>query len=120
MADFVQWTKRHITGDEKGEAQPSIDHLIKAFGQPGAKEAGGVFEHGVKRVGESGKTTTTITDYVRKPVVVVELEKRGEDLSRHDRSSRSRHACACSRHSGSTRPASAQSSSGSRRNRAGT
>ena len=85
LTEFVAWTKQHVTGDEKGEAQTFIDHLIRAFGQPGAREVGGLFEHRVKRVGESGKTTTTFADYVWKPVVLIEMKKRGEDLSRHYR-----------------------------------
>jgi hypothetical protein len=49
LSHFVGWTRQNITGDEKGEAQTFIDRLIKAFGQPGARDVGGTFEHRVKR-----------------------------------------------------------------------
>ena len=35
LAEFVAWCQKHITGDEKGEAQIFLDRLFQAFGQPG-------------------------------------------------------------------------------------
>ncbi len=37
---FVDWTSKHIKGDEKGEAQVFLDRLFQAFGWLGLKEAG--------------------------------------------------------------------------------
>jgi hypothetical protein len=84
LSHFVGWTRQNITGDEKGEAQAFIDWLIKAFGQPGARDVGGTFEHRVKRSADSGGGTT-FADYVWKPLVLIEMKSRGTDLSRHYR-----------------------------------
>jgi hypothetical protein len=35
LAESVAWCQKHITGDEKGEAQIFLDRLVQAFGQPG-------------------------------------------------------------------------------------
>lgn len=32
LQDFITWCGKHITGDEKGEAQIFLDHLFRAFG----------------------------------------------------------------------------------------
>lgn len=40
LAGFVAWCGEHIRGDEKGEAQLFLDHLFRAFGHDGLKEAG--------------------------------------------------------------------------------
>lgn len=45
---FVNWSKSHITGDEKGQAQIFLDHLFRAFGQPGSLEIGGKPEFRIK------------------------------------------------------------------------
>lgn len=42
LAGFVGFVHQHIRGDEKGEAQTYLDRLFRAFGQPGAIEAGAV------------------------------------------------------------------------------
>jgi hypothetical protein len=39
--DFVTYVRKHLSGDEKGEAQIFCDRLFQAFGHPGIKEAGG-------------------------------------------------------------------------------
>ena len=44
LQGFVDWHAEHITGDEKGEAQTFLDHLFRAFGHAGVKEAGASFE----------------------------------------------------------------------------
>ena len=36
LREFVTWCQRHITGDEKGQAQFFLDRLYQVFGQPGA------------------------------------------------------------------------------------
>jgi type II restriction/modification system DNA methylase subunit YeeA len=81
LVAFVAWCGEHIRGDEKGEAQLFLDHLFRAFGHAGLKEAGATCEDRVKKDGGG----TAFADLVWKPVVLVEMKKRGTDLSRHSR-----------------------------------
>ncbi|MBI5900730.1 MAG: class I SAM-dependent DNA methyltransferase [Rhodocyclales bacterium] len=81
LAGFVAWCGEHIRGDEKGEAQLFLDHLFRAFGHAGLKEAGATCEDRVKKDGGG----TAFADLVWKPVVLVEMKKRGTDLSKHYR-----------------------------------
>jgi len=81
LAEFVQWVADHIEGDEKGEAQIFLDHLFRAFGQPGLKDVGAVCEQRIRK--DSGGTA--FADCVWKPHVLIEMKKRGEDLTRHYR-----------------------------------
>ena len=74
---FVDWCAAHITGDEKGEAAIFLDHLFRAFGHAGLKEAGATCENRVRKDGGG----TAFADLVWKPVVLVEMKKRGADLS---------------------------------------
>ncbi len=81
LTEFVQWVKNHVRGDEKGEAQIFLDRMFQAFGHKGLKEAGAVCEERIKNdVGG-----TAFADLVWKPVVLVEMKRRGEDLRRHYR-----------------------------------
>jgi hypothetical protein len=82
LAEFVSWTAEHIKGDEKGEAQIFLDRLFAAFGRKGVREAGATLEMRVKQADNRG---TAFADLVWKPVVLVEMKRRGEDLSRHYR-----------------------------------
>ncbi len=82
LADFVKWVSANILGDEKGEAQVFLDRLFQAFGHAGVKEAGATLEERVKKADGKG---TSFADLVWKPVVLVEMKKRGEDLTRHYR-----------------------------------
>jgi hypothetical protein len=82
LADFAAWVKDHITGDEKGEAQIFLDRLFQAFGHKGLKEAGAICEQRVKKADAGG---TAFADLVWKPVVLIEMKKRGVDLRRHYR-----------------------------------
>jgi type II restriction/modification system DNA methylase subunit YeeA len=82
LAEFVDWADTHIRGDEKGEAQIFLDRLFQGFGHKGVKEAGGTLEMRVKKEDAGG---TAFADLVWKPVVLVEMKKRGTDLSRHYR-----------------------------------
>jgi hypothetical protein len=84
LADFVAWVRENITGDEKGEAQVFLDRLFQAFGQKGCKEVGGTLETRVKKSKEDGGGTA-FADYVWKPVVLIEMKKRGADLGQHFR-----------------------------------
>ena len=82
LSDFVAWANQHITGDEKGEAQIFLDRLFVAFGQGGIREAGATLEMRVRKADNKG---AAFADLVWKPVVLIEMKKRGEDLSRHYR-----------------------------------
>lgn len=78
IREFVLWVKSHITGDEKGEAQIYLDRLFQGFGWPGLREAGATCELRLKK--DSGGTS--FADLVWRPIVVIEMKKRGADLSK--------------------------------------
>jgi hypothetical protein len=82
LADFVSWVRTNIRGDEKGEAQVFLDRFFQAFGHAGVKEAGAILETRIKKGEGKG---TSFADLVWKPVVLIEMKKRGEDLTRHYR-----------------------------------
>lgn len=81
LTEFVAWCRKHINGDEKGEAQIFFEHLFRAFGHAGLKEAGADCEPRIKK--DDGGTA--FADLVWKPVVLIEMKKRGTDLSKHYR-----------------------------------
>lgn len=81
LTNFVAWCDLHIKGDEKGEAQIFLDQLFRGFGHAGFKEAGATCEERVKKA-DGG---TSFADLVWKPVVLIEMKKRGVDLSKHYR-----------------------------------
>ena len=81
LQTFVDWCAAHIKGDEKGEAAIFLDHLFRALGHGGLKEAGANCEERVKKDGGG----TAFADLVWKPVVLVEMKKRGADLAKHYR-----------------------------------
>jgi hypothetical protein len=64
LAEFVAWCQKHITGDEKGEAQIFLDRLFQAFGHGGIKDAGGSLEMRVSKRDTGG---TAFADCVWKP-----------------------------------------------------
>ena len=74
---FVAWADQHITGDEKGEAQIFLDRLFQAFAQPGVKEVGAVYEKRIKRK----QGSTAFADLLWNPHVLIEMKKRGTDLT---------------------------------------
>ena len=84
LLEFVNWVGQHITGDEKGEAQIFLDRLFQAFWQKGILEVGGHPEFRIRKAKEDGGGTA-FADYVWKPLVLIEMKKRGEDLDRHYR-----------------------------------
>jgi len=84
LADFVTWVGDHITGDEKGQAQIFLDRLFQAFGQKGYLEVGGTPECRIRKSKEDGGGIA-FADYVWKPVVLIEMKKRGADLAQHFR-----------------------------------
>lgn len=82
LGAFVEWFGTHITGDEKSQAQIFVDRLFVAFGQAGCLDVGGSPEFRVKKRNEDGGGTS-FADYVWKPVVVLEMKKRGTPLKKH-------------------------------------
>jgi len=79
LAEFVAWCQMHITGDEKGQAQIFLDRLFQAFGQPGCLDVGGTTEFRIRKASEDGGGTA-FADCVWKPVVLIEMKKRGDNL----------------------------------------
>jgi hypothetical protein len=80
LAEFTAGCARHITGDEKSEAQIYLDHLFAAFGHAGGlKEAGATLEFRVAKDTEVGGGTS-FADRVWKPVVLVEMKRRGGEV----------------------------------------
>ena len=78
---FIEYCNKHIKGDEKGEAQTFLDHFFTALGyEDGYKGAGADCEYRIKN---EKKKTTSFADLVWKPRVLIEMKKRGEDLSIH-------------------------------------
>jgi hypothetical protein len=84
LQTFVTWCQKNITGDEKGEAQIFLDHLFQAYGQSGSLDVGGKPELRIKKAKEDGGGTS-FADYVWKPIVIIEMKKRGTDLAKHYR-----------------------------------
>ena len=81
IAKFVQFCQQHLQGDEKGEAQVFLDRFFQVFGYEGAIAAGATYEERVKKGSKKGKTGCA--DLVWKPRVLIEMQKRGEDLNKH-------------------------------------
>ncbi|MBW4477120.1 MAG: N-6 DNA methylase [Tolypothrix brevis GSE-NOS-MK-07-07A] len=78
---FVNFCQQHIKGEERKEAQTFLDRFFRAFGHEGALEAGASYEEAIKKSSKKGKTG--FADLVWKPRVLIEMKKRGEDLSKH-------------------------------------
>ena len=83
LQEFVDWSATHVTGDEKGEAQIFLDRLLQAFPQKGVLETGKA-EFRIRKPKEDGGGTA-FADFVWKPLVLIEMKKRGTDLQRHYR-----------------------------------
>ncbi|MGO8928830.1 MAG: DNA methyltransferase [Limisphaerales bacterium] len=84
LSQFAAWVRHNITGDEKGQAQIFLDRLFQAFGQPGVLDVGGQIEFRLRKAAEDGGGTA-FADLVWKPVVLVEMKRRGTDLQKHFR-----------------------------------
>lgn len=78
IKSFIEYFST-LSGDEKGEAQVFCDRLFQAFGHEGYKEAGASLEFRVKTKGK----TTKFPDLVWKPKLLLEMKKRGSDLTKH-------------------------------------
>ncbi|TAE28250.1 MAG: class I SAM-dependent DNA methyltransferase [Candidatus Kapaibacterium sp.] len=90
LHEFVQWTRTHIKGDEKGEAQIFLDRFFRAFAWEGTKEAGAQYEERIRKKEHGKRTTTSFADLVLRPDaaqkrsgLLVEMKKRGEHLANH-------------------------------------
>jgi hypothetical protein len=83
LQEFVGWSATHITGDEKGEAQIFLDRLLQAFSQKGVLETGKA-EFRIRKPKEDGGGTA-FADFVWKPLVLIEMKKRGADMVRTSR-----------------------------------
>ncbi len=81
LRKFVDWWRANIKGDEKGETQIFLDHLMRAFGHAGALEVGR-YEERIRRR-RNGKTTVSFADYLIPKRALIEMKKRGEDLRKH-------------------------------------
>src|ERR1017187_7395367 len=79
LAEFTAWCRKNVTGDEKGQAQIFLDRLFQAFGQPSCLDVGGATEFRLRKSDQDGGGTA-FADYVWKPVVLIEMKKRGERL----------------------------------------
>jgi SAM-dependent methyltransferase len=81
LQNFVNYCQQYIKGDEKGEAQSFLDRLFRAFGHEGAIEAGATYESRIAKGSKQGKTG--FADLVWEGRVLIEMKKRGEELSKH-------------------------------------
>lgn len=79
---FTEWWRANIHGDEKGQSQVFLDRLFQALGHGGVFDAGATLENRIKSKSRGG---TAFADLVWKPRVLIEMKKRGEDLSKHYR-----------------------------------
>ncbi len=78
---FQAYVKEFIKGDEKGEAQIFLERFFMALGFPdGLKSVGADCEF---RIRDEKKNSTKFADLVWKPIVLIEMKKRGTDLSIH-------------------------------------
>ncbi|WP_211489628.1 DNA methyltransferase [Georgenia thermotolerans] len=82
LAAFAQWRREKLKGDEKGEAQPFLDRLFRAFGHEGVQDAGAEFESRLRRREDKG---TGFADLMWKPRVLIEMKKAGTPLRKHYR-----------------------------------
>lgn len=81
ISAFLAYCAQHIKGDEKGEAHIFLDRLFTALGhKEGLKGAGADLEY---RVHDGKKRSTSFADLVWPKRALIEMKKRGEDLSLH-------------------------------------
>ena len=75
---FVEWCHHNISGDEKGEGQIFMDHLFAAYGLGGVKDVGASCEWRLKE-----DSRTKFVDLLWPKRVLIEMKRRGENLSKH-------------------------------------
>jgi len=79
LHDFAQFAAK-LRGDEKGEAQTFLFHLLAAFGHdPNTLPEGSTFEYRVRFPGER----TRFADFVWPGRCLIEMKSRGTKLSKH-------------------------------------
>lgn len=81
IQNFINFCEKHITGQERKEAQIFLDRFFQAFGYEGALEAGAKYEEAIKKSSQKGKTG--FADLVWKPKLLIEMKKRGENLNKY-------------------------------------
>jgi SAM-dependent methyltransferase len=81
LNQFVFFCRQHIRGYERSEAQVFLDRFFKAFGHNGALEAGATYETKVAKGSKNNRTG--FADLVWGKKVLIEMKKKGEDLSKH-------------------------------------
>ena len=79
---FVAYCQQNITGDEKGQAQVFLDRFFQAFGHEGTLEAGATYEQRIEKASNKGQMG--FADLVWKKHVLIEMKKRGEDLTKRE------------------------------------
>jgi SAM-dependent methyltransferase len=80
LSSFVTYVQTHLTGDEKGESADFLDHLFRALGHDGIKEAGASRETRLaKKGGAKGKN---YADLLWPERVLIEMKSRGKKLER--------------------------------------
>ena len=82
LQKFVAYCQQHITGDEKGQAQVFLDRFFQAFGHEGTLEAGATYEERIEKASKKGHMG--FADLVWKKHVLIEMKKRGEDLTKRE------------------------------------
>ncbi len=80
LQKFVQYCQQ-LKGDEKGESQNFLDRFFQAFGHGGVREAGATLEARVKKGSKKGNMG--FADLAWQPYLLIEMKKRGENLSKH-------------------------------------
>ncbi|MEX2581622.1 MAG: DNA methyltransferase [Verrucomicrobiales bacterium] len=80
LEDFVSYVNTYLSGDEKGEAAEFLDHLFRAFGHDGLREAGASREARIPKKG--GKKGKKFGDLLLPDRVLVEMKSRGSKLER--------------------------------------
>lgn len=81
LSEFVVWCQDYLSGSERSDAQIFLNRLFIAFGHDGLREAGAVLEQRIHK--EKGRTG--FADLVWRPIVLIEMKARGENLSKHFR-----------------------------------
>ncbi len=79
---FANYRRNSLRGDEKGEAQIFLEHLFRALGHDGVREAGATLESRIKKRDQKG---TAFADLMWKPRCLIEMKKAGADLKKHYR-----------------------------------
>ena len=66
LAEFTAWCGKHITGDEKGQAQIFLDQLFHAFGQPCCLGLGRTTAFRVRKADKDGGATALAVERLKK------------------------------------------------------